>query len=142
VGWNRIDGLVETLSSEELVRPGYTDEGWSVKDMMAHVAAWSDYTARVLDEMRAGTWKGDDPSDEPGGVDRMNDEWFERDRHLGFEQVRSAWREARGRLLDAFGALEEVTPDAEEWFEETGPSHYAEHSTDLVAWTSRLRAER
>jgi hypothetical protein len=129
------------LSPDELVRPGYTADGWSVKDLMAHVAAWSDYTARVLDEMAAGTWDGRDEFEEPGSVDSVNAEWFERDRDRHLEDVRSAWHAARGRLLDSFGALDEITPDAGEWFEQTGPSHYAEHLSDLVEWHSRLRRE-
>jgi hypothetical protein len=129
------------MTPEEIVRPGYTADGWSVKDMMSHVAAWSDYTARVLDEIAAGTWDGRDEFAEPGSVDRLNREWFERDRDLPLDEVRSAWHASRGRLLESFGALAEITADADEWFEETGPSHYAEHLRDLVTWTSRLRSK-
>ena len=75
-GWARIDALVEGLAPEDVDRPGLTDEGWSVKDMMWHVAAWSDDTARVLRDMEAGTWDGEDPSAAPGYTDRVNREWF------------------------------------------------------------------
>lgn len=109
---------------------------------MSHVAAWSEYTAGVLDEMVSGTWDGRDEFAEAGSVDRVNREWFERDRDRPPDEVRSAWHAARRRLLDSFGALAEITPDADEWFEETGPSHYAEHLPGLVAWRSRLRGER
>jgi hypothetical protein len=77
-GWQRIDGLVGDLTPEQIERPGYTDEGWSVKDMMWHVAAWSE-------------------------------------------------------------ELGEVRPDADEWFEESGPAHYDEHLPDLHPWVERLR---
>jgi mycothiol maleylpyruvate isomerase-like protein len=138
-GWEQIDGLVDGLTPEQLERAGYTDEGWSVKDMMWHVASWSDDTARVLREMEAGTWAGDDPSEAPGYTDRVNREWFARSRTMEVEDVRSAWYATRGRMLEAFGALGEVTPDAGEWFEEAGSSHYAEHLPDLQAWAERLR---
>ena len=140
--WGKIDGVVESLSAAELVRPGYTVEGWSAKDMMAHVAAWSDYAARVLDEIAKGTWDGRDEFAESGSVDRLNAEWFERDRDLDVDAVRSDWHASRTRMLQAFGALDEITPDADEWFEESGPSHYAEHLTDLESWVRRLHAER
>jgi hypothetical protein len=41
-------------------------------------------------------------------------------------------------MLEAFGALEAPSPGAEEWFEESGPRHYAEHEPDLRAWVQRL----
>jgi hypothetical protein len=140
--WGRIDGVVEFLSAAELVRPGYTVEGWSVKDMMAHVAAWSNVAAGVLREISAGTWSGHHVSDEPGGTDRLNAEWFERDRELDVDTVRSEWHASRARMLEAFGALVEIAPDADEWFEESGPSHYAEHMPDLERWDTRMRSER
>ena len=59
-GWAHIDALVDGLTPEEIERVGLTDEGWSVRDMMWHVAAWSEDTARVLGEIEAGTWDGED----------------------------------------------------------------------------------
>lgn len=138
--WARIDELAGGLTPEELERPGYTPDGWSVKDLMSHVAAWSEYTADVLGEMATGTWDGRDAFAEPGSVDRLNREWFERFRDSDLQDVRSAWRDSRARLLGSLGALVQVTPDAAEWFEETGPAHYAEHLPDLVAWVERLRS--
>ena len=139
--WGRIDGVVESLSAGELVRPGYTVEGWSVKDMMAHVAAWSNVAAGVLREISAGTWSGHHASDEPGGTNQLNAEWFERGRELDVDRVRSEWHASRTRMLEAFGALDEITPDADEWFEESGPSHYAEHLPDLERWLRGMRAD-
>jgi hypothetical protein len=130
------------LSSDELARPGYTDEGWSVKDMMAHVAAWSDHAARILRDIAAGTWDGRDEFEEPGSVDRKNAEWFERDRDLDVDTVRARWHSTRAEMLASFGVLEEITPDADEWFEESGPSHYAEHLPGLERWIERVRADR
>jgi hypothetical protein len=140
--WGRIDGVVESLSAAELGLSGYTVEGWSMKDMMAHVAAWSTVAASVLREISAGTWTGHHASDEPGGIDRLNAEWFERDRELDVDTVRSEWHASRTRMLEAFSTLDEVTPDADEWFEESGPSHYAEHLPDLKRWGTRTRSER
>ena len=139
--WGRIDGVVESLSAAELVRPGYTVEGWSVKDMMAHIAAWSNVAAGVLRDISAGTWSGHHVSDELGATDRLNAEWFERDRELDVDTVRSEWHTSRASLLQSFGAPVEITPDADEWFEESGPSHYADHLADLEGWVGRMRSE-
>lgn len=140
-GWERLDRAVDGLTDEELARPGLTAEGWSVRDLLWHLAAWSEEAVRVLDRMRVGTWDGTDPSLEPGWTDRMNAEWFERSRRMGLDEVRSAAPVARDRMREAFEVLEAVTPDAAEWFEESGPMHYADHQPGLEAWIGQLRAE-
>jgi hypothetical protein len=117
-----------------------TPEGWAVRDVLWHVAAWSRDTARVLREMRDGTWDGTDPSLEPGWTDRVNAEWFARSRSMPVGAVRVEWLAARRGLLEAFAELEELTAEADEWFEETGPTHYAKHVEDLEAWLERLRS--
>ena len=50
------------------------------------------------------------------------------------DQVRSELHRARSAMLERFGALEVLTADADEWFEESGPLHYAEHLPELEAW--------
>jgi len=139
-GWARIAGLLDGLSPEQLERPGLLPDGWSVKDLLWHVAVWCDDTARVLGEMRTGTWDGQDPSLQAGWTDRANREAFERSRTMAAPEVRGAWREQRTRMLEAFAALDVVTPEADEWFEESGPSHYEEHRPGLEAWVERLRS--
>ena len=42
-------------------------------------------------------------------------------------------------MLERFGVLAVLTADADEWFEESGPAHYAEHVPELEAW---IRANR
>jgi hypothetical protein len=63
-------------------------------------------------------------------------------RELEVDTVRSEWHASRTRMLEAFGALDEITPDADEWFEESGPSHYAAHLPDLERWLRGMRADR
>jgi len=48
--------------------------------------------------------------------------------------VRAGFLEARRRMVEAFGALDVVTPEAVEWFEESGALHYAKHVDDLRAF--------
>lgn len=134
--------MTAPLTADELRRPGYTPDGWAVRDLWWHLAAWFDDTARVLGQMRAGDWDGSDPSLEPGWTDRVNTEWFERSRQMSLAEVRDALVGARRRHLEAFGALDEVTPAAEDWFDETGPLHYEEHAGSLEAWAARLVSER
>ena len=119
-----------------------TPEGWAVRDVWWHLAYWCDDTSRVLGQMRSGTWDGTDPSTEPGRTDRVNEAELARSREMAVEEVHAALLEARRRHLEALGALDEVTPAAQEWFDESGPVHFAEHASDLERWGERVRAER
>jgi len=140
-GRDRIAGLLDGLSTGQLERPGLTPEGWSIRDLLWHLAVWSEDAARVLREMRAGTWDGSDPSLEPGRTDAVNDEELARSRTMGIGEARAAWVNGRRDMLEAFGALEHVTPQADEWFEESGSTHYAGHLPGLAGWIGRLRLE-
>jgi hypothetical protein len=140
--WARLERVTADLTDAELARPGYTSDGWAIRDLWWHLAAWCEDTTRVLGEMRAGTWDGSDPSTQPGWTDRINAAWFERSRAMTLEEVRAAATDARREHLAAFAALPEVTADAEGWFDETGPLHFETHLVDLEPWAERLRAER
>ena len=139
--WTRLERATADLTDAEVERPGYTPEGWAIRDLWWHLAAWCEDTTRVLTEMRDGTWDGSDPSTQPGWTDRVNAEWFERSRTMSVADVREALVEARRQHLAAFGALADVPADAEEWFDETGPLHFETHLADLEAWAARRRAE-
>ena len=47
---------LDGLSEEEATRAGFTSE-WSIKDALSHIAAWEIEGARILDEIRKGTWQ-------------------------------------------------------------------------------------
>jgi hypothetical protein len=132
--WAHLEALLAPLGDDDLVRPGVTSEGWAARDVLWHVAWWSRDTARVLDEMREGTWDGSDPSTDAGWTDRVNATGFERSSSMPLPAVLEEFGAARRALLAAFGALDEIGPDADGWFEETGPTHYRRHLADLESW--------
>lgn len=138
-GWDEFARLVDGLTPEELERPGYTADGWAVRDLLWHVARWSEEAAGVLERIAAGTWGGVDPTIEPGWIERRNQEWFAESRTMAVEAVLDAWRAWRRRMLAGIGGLPRLTREADEWFEESGPLHYAEHLPDLRRWVDELR---
>jgi len=77
--------------------------------------------ARIRTEFAAYLWKRV----------RRNQAWFEVSRSMPSGDVRAGFVPSRLRMLEAFRALEEVSPDAVEWFEESGALHYAAHAEDL-----------
>ena len=128
-GWREMRALFDQVPRERFEEPSVTPEGWSAKDVMFHVAAWLDEASEALDRERSGV-----PDLEPGDTDAKNVAFLETSRAMGAEEVRSRLVLWRGRMLERWAALETVTPNAWEWFDESGPRHYAEHVKDLRAW--------
>jgi hypothetical protein len=131
-GWRELHGTLDSIPSERLEEPSVTPDGWSAKDVMFHVGAWLAECAVQLERMRMGTFDGGDLSG--AAVDRMNRDWLEISRSVDVPTARVEFHAARVRMMQEWGALAEITPDAWEWFEESGPNHYAEHLTDILAW--------
>ncbi len=128
-GWRALRTEIERLTDEELERPGVTPDGWSVKDVIFHIGAWAADCGVQFERMRMGTWVRPDED-----VERQNREWFELSRTMELAVVRVELAAARTRMVAEFGTLPEVTPDAWEWFEETGPLHYGSHLDDVRFW--------
>jgi hypothetical protein len=128
-GWAELCAEVERIGEADLERPGVTPDGWSVKDTLFHIAAWAADCGVQLERMRMGTWERPDED-----VETQNREWFELSRTMDLGVVRAELSASRTRMVAEFGALPEVSPDAWEWFEESGPLHYEAHLRDLRAW--------
>ena len=131
-GWHAFRSMVDAVAPDRLERPGVTPEGWSVKDTMFHVAAWMADCAWQLERMRFGTFT--DPLESVQGIEEQNREWFELSRTLDLPTVRTGLIAAHVRMLQEWASLPAVTTAAWEWFEESGPLHYAAHAKDLRAW--------
>jgi hypothetical protein len=134
-GWAEMNALVESLSPAQAQEPGYY-ELWSVKDMVGHIACWMSEAVDMLERIRVGTY---DPS--PRDVDELNASFYEAMKDLSLGDVRSECFAARNRMLSEWDLLPEVTPDAVEWFVESGAEHYAEHTPRLREWVGNLRGD-
>lgn len=134
-GWSEMMELIESLSPAEIELPGYYREGWSVKDLMAHVGSWQAEAGQILQQIRWGTFRG-----RPVDVDAMNEQFYEANKDLPLPVVRAEAWSARTRMLTEWNDLPEVTPEAEEWFRESGPEHYEEHLPRLRDWVKELRS--
>jgi hypothetical protein len=132
-GWIRLCAAVERFDDELLRRPGVTPDGWAVRDVLFHIAAWAADCGQQLERIRAGTFV---PPDED--VEEQNRRWFELSRTMDVHLVRAELAASRTRMIEAFATLPEVTADAVEWFEESGALHYHAHVADLEAWAVAL----
>jgi hypothetical protein len=131
-GWLVLTEIFGDVPPGRFDEPSVTDQGWSPKDVMYHVAAWAEEAAKVLGRIAAGTHRGGEPD-----VQALNDEWFDVGRGLDDDIVRIRFAKGRLAMRQAFTGLAEVDASAWEWFEESGPRHYEEHLPDLRAFLER-----
>jgi hypothetical protein len=131
-GWLALTEAFGDVPPDRFDEPSVTDEGWSPKDVMYHVAAWSEEAAKVLGRIAAGTHRDGDPD-----VQALNEQWFEAGRGLDDDVVRIRFAKGRVAMRQVFSQLTEVDATAWEWFEESGPRHYAEHLPDLRSFLER-----
>lgn len=132
-GWQEVSALLSRLDREQMQRPGLTPEGWSVKDLIGHLACWMAEAARELERTRLGTY-------EPfrRDIDELNREFYEACRDQDLPTLKVELAASRNRMLQEWQALPQITPEAEQWFEESGPAHYAEHVGELRRWVDSL----
>jgi hypothetical protein len=131
-GWLDLTEVFGDVPLDRFDEPSVTDEGWSPKDVMYHVAAWSEEAAKVLGRIPAGTHREGEPD-----TQALNEEWFEEGRGLDDDVVRIRFAKGREAMRQVFSRLSEVDAHAWEWFEESGSRHYAEHLPDLRSFLER-----
>jgi Mycothiol maleylpyruvate isomerase N-terminal domain len=131
-GWLELTEVFGDVPPERFDEPSVTDQGWSPKDVMYHVAAWSEEAATVLGRIAAGTHRESDLD-----TRALNDAWFEVGRGLDDDVVRIRFAKGRTSRRQALKRLSDVDAAAWEWFEESGPRHYEEHLPDLRAFLER-----
>jgi hypothetical protein len=131
--WTELSVLVDSLPLDKVDEPGYFDEGWSAKDLVAHLGSWLAEAGVVLERIRFGTYRREEID-----IDAMNKEFYEAMRDVPFPVVRAQAVAARTRMLRAWLSLEEGSPEADRWISKSGPEHDAEHIPRLREWVREL----
>jgi hypothetical protein len=132
-GWDELHALMDVLTSEEMERPGYYPEGWSAKDLLAHIGSWLAEAGVFLLRIRVGTYKLEEID-----IDAMNRTFLEIMKDVPLQTVRAQASAARARMLLAWGELPELTREATFWIRKAGAEHYAEHLPRLREWVTQL----
>jgi hypothetical protein len=137
--WTDLRRAIDAVPQERFETPDLTPDGWSVKVAVYHVASWIDDAGEQLEAMRAGTFEG--RIDTVPWIEEQNRRQFERSLPMPPAEVRAFAERARSRMRAGLEALPELTPDAIEWFEESGALHYRTHLQDLRGWIDHLHEE-
>jgi hypothetical protein len=131
--WTELHHLVDSLPTDKVEEPGYFAEGWSAKDLVAHVGSWLAEAGVVLERLRSGTFRPEEID-----IDGMNAQFYESMRDVAFHDVRAQAFTARNRMLRAWRSLPEGSPEADRWIRKSGPEHYAEHVPRLREWVQEI----
>jgi len=131
--WTELHGLVDALPPDLVGEPGYFVEGWSAKDLVAHIGSWLAEAGVVLEQIRSGTYRPEEID-----IDAMNETFFDAMHDVAFADVRAQGVAARNRMLRAWRSLPTESPEADRWIRKAGPDHYAEHLPRLEGWVREL----
>ncbi len=144
-----LEDLLIPLSESQMVETGVEGE-WSVKDIMAHIAAWE---RLAYDRLQAGlrgsplkfpVIKGDD------FVDRFNAEIYHSNRDKSFSMVKSEFEEAHTSLLNLIKEIPQDALPEKLPFDWAGKLtyqlvissnthwHYIEHAESIAQWLLTL----
>ena len=130
---DRAARLVDSLPRDKVDEPGYFAEGWSAKDLVAHIGSWLAEAGVVLERIRFGTYRPEEID-----IDAMNRTFYDDMPDTTFSDVRAQGIAARNRMLRAWRSLPEASAEADRWIAKAGPEHYAEHLPRLRDWVSEL----
>jgi len=131
--WDELSHLIDSLSDEQVVRPGYFPDGWSVKDMLGHIGTWIAESGMVLEQIRFGTYRAEEID-----IDALNERFLEAMRDMPMDVVRAQASASRARMLRHWAELPERTPEADQWVRKSGPDHYDEHLPRLREWVAEI----
>ncbi len=142
--WQTLASAVDSFSDMELEQPGVL-EGWTVKDLLGHIAFWAQQAAENLQLIAAGK---PDQVQRPAADEAVN-EWNERERRRRLDRpladVRKEWLESFDGAMQALAAFpaEQLQRKVEgqtvlKLFAVDTYEHYREHSGDLAAWRREL----
>lgn len=125
-GYEELVAAIRAVPRERLEEPILRD-GWSVRDVVWHVACWHAECAHALERVRLGTYEGWEED-----TDALNERFLEEGRRHGLDTARAMLAAARNRMLQELWAFPGDPPgEAVEWFVESGVEHYREHLADV-----------
>jgi len=132
-GWHELHALIDSLPPDSVDQPGYFEEGWSAKDLLAHIGAWLAQAGVALEQLASGTYRAAEID-----VDALNGRYLEALQALPFDVVRAQADAARARMLIASAGVGSADRDAAFWIRKAGPDHYAEHLPRLREWVKEV----
>ena len=133
--WAEFRAAIEGLTPDELEKPGANADGWSMKDVLWHIAHWWDDLAGMLEEVVAGGTFLEPPEDDEA-TNAENAQVLQASRQMSLDDVERGVKAARARVLAAWSKVPEVDEALERWFVWETIEHYEEHLDDARRFTA------
>jgi hypothetical protein len=130
--WLAFESAIEAVPRDRREEPALSD-GWSVKDVLWHVAYWWADGAETYTAMRAGTFRDHEGTDEE--TDSRNAGALAEGRAMTLEAVEAGAAGIREAMLAAW-RLAPDRDDAAETFVSETVEHYEEHLPALRAFAA------
>jgi hypothetical protein len=102
----RLQAGIDAFDDSDTVEPVLPD-GWSVKDVMAHVAEWELYVVRRIEARR----RGEEPevwATSEEGTDATNARLFAQNRDRSLAEVAGFYHDAHKQVLDVIVSMSEA----------------------------------
>ena len=145
-GYNQFEGLLASLREEQMTVPEVNGP-WSVKDNIAHLTAWHNYTLDQLEGLQTGK---EPPAFMPGLTteDEENEQIYQQNKYRPLAEVLTDFRASYQRVYDTVQSMSEETLNAPfPWRTGGNPvwpliagntyEHYQEHGNIIRDWLSR-----
>jgi hypothetical protein len=130
--WRDFNDALAGLRDTVMLEPGVV-EGWSVKDVIAHIATWDGEALKALPLIMQGR-----RPPRYGGVDNFNARQYETNARLSLPDARETLSSTHTRLLDFLATVPESWFATETRFRHRLRldtwSHYPEHTEAILAW--------
>jgi hypothetical protein len=134
--WTSFGESYAGLTDEQMLEPGVT-EGWSVKDILAHVSWWEEESLTHLPIILQGL-QPPRYSEQYGGIDAFNAQMTELKRGLSLSEVRQQLAETHQRLVEYVRSVPDEQFTTETRFRRRlrldTYSHYPIHSQAIREW--------
>ena len=148
----RWEAILAEVDASRMTQPGVAGE-WSLKDVIAHIAVYEEWTGAVLEELMRGETKTLDSGQlEDVDMERRNARFFKENQHRSLPEVLAFSQQAFQHLLtvvqslpeeDLIGAspqfkhlLPSYWPDVPLWkaIASNSYEHYHQHIPDIRIW--------
>jgi len=145
----RLESLLVGLTETQMIKPGVEVE-WSIKDILAHIAAWERlamdriYAAQTGTDLKYPLIAGDD------FVDQFNAQNYEAHKNQSLSEVRAEFDNAHQEFMAQIEALSEARLSQKLNFDWSGKMtyqvmisanthwHYPDHAAAIEKWLEEM----
>jgi hypothetical protein len=140
-----LEEILAPLDKTQMTTKGVID-GWSIKDILAHIASWHHRLLTWLDaaiRSEEPTLSGPDSVEE---MDALNSQFYEENKSRSLDEVLTEFRTTHQRIMDIVQAMREddlISPQRFAWTQGrplwrlvAGDTyeHYREHGKQIQEW--------